>query len=427
MSIHDRELDELEAAGVIAPETAQNIRTYYRSKRNAAPNRLFSVFAILGALLMALGIILILAHNWDDFPKTVRTALAFAPILIGQALCTFALLRRNDSVAWRESSSVFLAISIGAAISLVAQIYNIPGNFTGFVFTWSALALPLVYLMRSSATSLLYIAGITAYASNAGYGYPSFLPYWYLLLLAAVIPYYRLLVKYRFDSNFTSFHHWFLCASALIALGAFARRYEEYHFVSYINLFAIFYLIGNFPVFQQKRLFANAWLLLGSLGTVCVLMPLTFAWFWEDLRRKNLEKDILSSPEFICALLLGIAALALLIKHRRGKPVSGITPVEPVFVLFAITFFLGYRLPEAVVIINLMVFAIGLLTIRRGAQQDHLGILNYGLLIIAVLVACRFFDTDLSFVIRGLLFIGVGAGFIAANSKLLKKRREHEK
>ena len=33
---------------------------------------------------------------------------------------------------------------------------------------------------------------------------------------------------------------------------------------------------------------------------------------------------------------------------------------------------------------------------------------NYGLIIITALVICRFFDTDLSFVLRGLLFISVG-------------------
>ena len=76
--------------------------------------------------------------------------------------------------------------------------------------------------------------------------------------------------------------------------------------------------------------------------------------------------------------------------------------------------------------INLLVFALGILTILKGANQNHLGILNYGLLIITALVVCRFFDTNISFVIRGLLFVGVGVGFFMTNYWMLKKRRAHE-
>jgi hypothetical protein len=66
------------------------------------------------------------------------------------------------------------------------------------------------------------------------------------------------------------------------------------------------------------------------------------------------------------------------------------------------------------------------LTILDGAKKDHLGVLNYGLLIIMVLAVCRFFDTDLSFIIRGLLFVSVGIGFFATNYWMLKKRKANE-
>jgi hypothetical protein len=78
------------------------------------------------------------------------------------------------------------------------------------------------------------------------------------------------------------------------------------------------------------------------------------------------------------------------------------------------------------VLMNLLVLAAAIFTMQRGNALHHLGILNYGLLIIAALVVCRFFDTDISFVIRGLLFVGVGAGFFFANSQFIKKRKQHE-
>tara|TARA_R110000744_G_scaffold171848_1_gene290353 strand:- start:391 stop:684 length:294 start_codon:yes stop_codon:yes gene_type:complete len=73
--------------------------------------------------------------------------------------------------------------------------------------------------------------------------------------------------------------------------------------------------------------------------------------------------------------------------------------------------------------VNLMVLALGITTIKIGADKFHFGILNYGLIIITALVVCRFFDTNMSFVIRGLLFVFVGLGFFLTNYIMLKKQK----
>jgi hypothetical protein len=76
--------------------------------------------------------------------------------------------------------------------------------------------------------------------------------------------------------------------------------------------------------------------------------------------------------------------------------------------------------------INLILLTIGIITIKEGTTKDHLGILNFGLLIITILVICRFFDTDISFVTRGILFILVGFGFFATNYYMIKRRKSNE-
>jgi hypothetical protein len=40
------------------------------------------------------------------------------------------------------------------------------------------------------------------------------------------------------------------------------------------------------------------------------------------------------------------------------------------------------------------------------------------------LVVCKFFDEDLSFITRGILFISVGIGFFVANYLVIKKRKK---
>ncbi len=423
MSIQ-RDLSELLNAGVISPETADEIRDYYRNKGGEFSSRLFIVFGILGAILVGLGIILIIAHNWDELSRSVKTGFAFMPLLVGQGLCGFTLLRQRESVAWRESTSVFLFFAVGASISLISQIYNIPGDISSFVLTWMLLCLPLVYIMPSSVVSLFYLVGITYYACETGYwSYPRSESYWYWGLLLLILPHYYLLYRNRPASNFMIFHHWLVPLSVLIVLGTVAHGKGELMFIAYFSLFGLFYLLGNTSFFDGQHTRNNGYKILGSLGTIILLLVVSFDWFWQDLRAdENLWNGVLMAPEFWVSLLLSLLGGGLLFLQQKGKSLQTIKPISVVFLLFILIFLLGLVSSFAVGLINLVVLAIGVLTIREGAQRDHLGILNYGLLIITALILCRFFDGDLSFVIRGLLFVLVGAGFFATNYWMLKKR-----
>ena len=126
------------------------------------------------------------------------------------------------------------------------------------------------------------------------------------------------------------------------------------------------------------------------------------------------------------SVIISLLGLVLLYFQAKNKPSKDLEPISFVFILFIITFILGQYSSVSVVFINFFVFAIGLVTIFKGARMDHLGVLNYGLLIIMALVVCRFFDNDLSFVIRGILFVAAGIGFFATNYWMLKKRKANE-
>jgi len=98
-----KDIPELVKAGVISAETADKIRAFYQEKEGQSNHRLFIVFGILGAILVGLGMVLIIAHNWDELSRMTKTGLAFLPLLLGQGLCGYALLSKQESVAWRES------------------------------------------------------------------------------------------------------------------------------------------------------------------------------------------------------------------------------------------------------------------------------------------------------------------------------------
>ncbi len=422
-----RDLKELVGAGVISNEVATNIEDYYQHARKPSASRMMMVFGILGAILVGLGIILIIAHNWDEFSKATKTFFAFLPLITGQSICFYALYKRPESGVLRESGSAFLFFAIGASIALVSQIYNIPGNFSDFLKRWMLLCIPLVYLMRSSVACLLYLTGITYYASGVGYwDHPRMEPYRYWILLLLILPWYYHLYKTKRESNFFKVHNWLIPLSVIITFGTIANRHEELMYLAYICLFGLFYIIGNSPAFKNFKLRENGFLFFGSLGTTIMLLMLTFDSPWSHIRAETYTfPEVVASPEFISIVILTLAALVVLFRNYRTTGLTAMNPFEFVFLLFIIIFLLGLRSPVAVVLVNLMVLALGIFLIRKGAILDHLGVLNYGLLIIAILVTCRFFDSDLNFIIRGILFLIVGTGFFVSNLLMLKKRKEN--
>ncbi|TKG95072.1 DUF2157 domain-containing protein [Puteibacter caeruleilacunae] len=420
-----KELTTLVDDNVISQETAERIQEYYNSKKQSSTNRIYTIFALLGALLVGLGIILIIAHNWDHLTKNIKTVIAFLPLILAQALCLFTLIRKNDNSVWRESTAVLLVFAIGACISLISQIYNIPGNLSSFLFTWALLVLPIIYLMRSSVTSLLYHIGIVAYAGSTCYwGTPNQEDYYYWLLLAGALPYYGMLLKNKPQSNFTSFHNWIIPLSVITSLGTVVISHDSVIYIAYFSLFAVLLVIGNLNIFEQLKPINNSYRILGSLGTVILLLPLSFEWYWKELQREVFSaSQFFTSPEFIVAILLTVIAGIYTIKQIQNKKIQ---PHQFVFALFILTYILGMYSYASIVIINLIVFGLGLMIVWEGAKQNHLGILNYGMLILIALVACRFFDTSISFIIRGALFMIVGIGFFSANIWILKKRRNNE-
>ena len=157
-----------------------------------------------------------------------------------------------------------------------------------------------------------------------------------------------------------------------------------------------------------------------------ILLTLSFRWFWREISEFSYYyENYFTTPEFFSALIFTLAAVTLFV-YRHKKGFHNFNPAISIFILFIFIFILGKQFPTtSVVLINFLILFNGIFTIWQGSKLNHLGILNYGLLTITALIICRFFDSNMSFVIRGLLFVIVGAGFFIANYLMIKKRRQN--
>ncbi|HEX5170264.1 MAG TPA: DUF2157 domain-containing protein [Cyclobacteriaceae bacterium] len=416
-----KDLSELVTNNVITEQVAHEIKVYFDNKQQPSSNRLLIVFSILGALLTGMGIFLIIAHNWDDLTKFTKIILALLPLFIGQLACGYSIFWQKDTAWMREAAATFLFFGIAASISIVSQVYNINGSLSGFLLTWSILSFPIIYIMRSSMVSLLFICSVTWYACETSYfHYNGPAAWWYWPLIFSAIPYYYGLSKT--ENNFFHFHTWFISVSLAICLGTVAENNEDLMFIAYFGLLSGFVSLGQLDPYKSQKLIANAFLVVGSLGIIATLLSLSFKWFWKELEYEDLN-DTLSSSDFIVALILTLVATYLLYRCTLNRPWSEVNLKSFAFIIFIALFVMGFNFPIASqVLTNVVIFIFAVFTIISGARQDRLAILNYGLLILTALVICRFLDTNMTFILRGLLFIGVGTGFFAANYYMIKKR-----
>ncbi|MBQ9430161.1 MAG: DUF2157 domain-containing protein [Kiritimatiellae bacterium] len=108
------------------------------------------------ALLIGLGIIALFAANWNEFNRPMRAAIALAPLTLCGIAALVAAFRQNRSTAFWEPLGILWFITTIAAFALVAQTYQISHDLPAFIFGCALLTLPVVYLTRSVTVLALW-------------------------------------------------------------------------------------------------------------------------------------------------------------------------------------------------------------------------------------------------------------------------------
>jgi uncharacterized membrane protein len=429
------ELPSLVADGLLTAESADAIDRHYQVAGERTPNFGFIILAAIGSALVGAGIILLIAHNWDDLSRTIRCVIAFLPLLCALVLAGFVLLRRNESAAWREGVAIFDVAAVATAISLVSQTLQIQGNFADFLRVWLLLSIPIVYLFRTNFGALAYIIGCAVWALNESawiFNRSGETFFWFLLVL--IIPFYALVIR-RHPAGWA-----FRALSvALVAAGAIGLglTIEMTHTglgaVGFAGFFASVYIFGIIRQADAGQSL-NTLSLLGGLGIAGTAVVLSFEALWHlgapaTWSALSFEQGI----GLVIILFFPAAAMALAAWGALRRPVSfSLTAACLPIVAIVARLIAGMASDKrdvdnphafsAAVLFNVYALILGIEFLVRGIRARSIGRANFGLLVIAALAFARFFDSDLSFAARGVGFIAVGAGFLIANVIFFRKR-----
>lgn len=385
------ELAAWQRQGLLTPEQAKAILSSYPVAPEAVLTRRFygkliPLFAILGSVLVGVGVIVFFASNWQEIPRYGKLALIFVVMAItygsGYTLSSESRFPRVGGAL------TFLgALFFGAAIFLVAQVYHMKINDPNLLLWWFLGVLPLAYLSGSTATfTLSLVVGLFALGFRTGVwldGVDGTAPLFFALYLVLGL----------------------LCASLAEIKGRFesTRRYRlPLAFVGLLLTAGTLYLLTfKFPYEMDRRDWEIPWefLLVFNLAVGASLASALASIL--VARRQKLAPTL---PYLAAALvfLLGASYMVVFLPFDS---------VAPYAVAFNLIFFAG--------IVGLIVL---------GYVDRSPWLINMGLVFFTLDVVTRYFDfgfrlldRSLFFILGGLLLLGGGFALEQVRRRMLQR------
>lgn len=417
--LHEQ-LSEWEQQALITPANSARLRELYPASPGASDRSLAHVLlGCFGALLVAAGVILILAHNWEELTRPARGLIALGCLACGQLAVVWTWWRKRKSAAWREGSATLLAMGLPACIALIGQTYHLPGDLESFLLVWALLILPLPYLLRSGSAFLLLQVVLTTWVVYAGPSAQTLLIY--AGALAASLPYLWLLAGDRQGLLL----RWTVALAFCVTLGfAVPAGFQGSWILTYGFFFSLLLLLSPVATPWGHGWRRYPFAVVGDLGLFVLITLLTWPSFWPG------GSTPLSLPfregywDFGVILGLAVASVALLITRPAKDILVSVRGGASWVVLAAFMLASGRDYPwAAMILMNLLVLVLAAAHMWQGYRQMRLSLFNFGFLQVSILLLIRFFDSDLGILPRGGTFIVLGIAFLLINSVLSRQFR----
>jgi uncharacterized membrane protein len=442
-------------AGYVSAENSARILQDAQAQAKQGWFRLPTVLAALGGVLVFVGIISLVASQWNEISRLARVLMLLAVMGSAFAAAHYARLKQAEGLG---SAFAFLGVLIfGANLMLIAQIYNLPPNPPGGALLWALAATLTAYLWPSQLCAMLGFVMAAVWS-------------WFAMS-SANTPGWGILVPFFGAKNF----HWefLLLWGALAALSVSRDWSKALHIagltlawwvgLTTITLFdeegmrfggiiAGLLLLALYGAGQQLKLAAPGTGIVSRYvmaGFVLWLLVVTMPWAFRELivhRSYALASEQAMHLAGYVTLLLVMLAGGLWSVLTKRLPAIG-----AVFVLGAAVpllaqwpgFFLsdlsrydaGYSGTQAgaigfvgTIVLSALVLATGIAAIVHGYKNNDRFVLNTGFTLFAIKLIMLYFDTFWSlsgragfFIIGGVLVIAMAIGFEKQRRKLLAK------
>lgn len=370
-------LNRWRTAGVVDEETVRRIRLWEQEQKRPTGLRWQGVVAlILGALLLAAGVVLFVSAHWDEMGPAARLGIVFGMVAV------FHIGGGIARTSYRGLSTALHAVgtaATGAAIALVGQIFNIEDHWPAAILLWALAALAGWALLQDEAQETLALLLVPAW-------------------LFSEIAFY------------TERH---------IGQDVYLGRFLFVWAILYLTLF-----LGSKRRAVQGILFAAA-AIAAVVGTTLMLeswrswanlsfVPLhTRVWTWSAIAVLPLLFALFRFGKSVTPVAAAIVyGIALPWCYRVWTDVEGIGQYRR-----------PYTQSEPTVLAHALVAAFALFVMFWGVRQASRALVNLGIVGFAIVVVWFYFSDIFDKVGRSLGLIGMGVLFLAGGWALERMRR----
>jgi uncharacterized membrane protein len=318
-----------------------------------------SVVSIIGALVLAGGIVLLFASNWEDLPDWFRVAALIVGVAASYGGGYYLIY---EAGLQRVGSALLLlgALIYQAGLFLLAQIYGMPVE-SPILFLLGAIgAFPLAYLFGSRIVLLLALVALVAW----------------LMMTSAT--------RYEDAEGWVTPIVLVLAGSALYAAGRLHMLRKS------LEPFGDVYSLG------------------GALLSLSVIYFAMFGAFWDAVLESDVEAY--AAPALIYVLIAGVLALvvAQVVLRRPNAESAWDLAFQLLVVALAAVVATWPNWTGYAFICNVVFFAVAVGLVARGYTRGDERYVNAGLAVIGIGLVTRYIDTFWSQLAGSLFFMAGG-------------------
>lgn len=154
----DSKLGDWQKAGLIDSTQVEKIRTYEASLPESS--WILSSLLILGTLIVGIGVISLVASNWDQIPNFVKLCVNF--IVLGIVGYRIYVADQQRKPILYDSLIFGLMILVLASIGLISQIYHTGGKLYQAILLWSVALAPITFMSLRPVIAKIWLGGFLA-------------------------------------------------------------------------------------------------------------------------------------------------------------------------------------------------------------------------------------------------------------------------
>lgn len=411
-----KDLDASAGAGIITPEQAAAVYERVYANRTFAAFKAAHWIGAAAGLFVALGIILIVASNWDKIDAATKM-FAFLLLFAGVGEAAVRLDDKQAAAVPLEMVWFFMPI-IG--IGLYAQIFNLSGDPVKPYLVWAALATPAALLSRRPFGAYLcaILLFFTLYSgtfardsimslasSRAADAQP--LWHWALALgvLAGGVAVYP---GKKLSLPLGASVVWLFVM--MLADTAIKVRSSALILLSGMSLAVLWLTYGSEPEDDRAGLAMKTW-----LGAVYAM---TFFWHYKGDQYVNRSGADTAAGGAVAWVLFAGALLSVVFRRQRLFPDDAKDGLiaKALLAVSVLCAFLLFDTTESsaqllAIIANLLLAAFGIVSIMSGARDSSEKQINLGVAVLTLTAVTRFIDIFGTMLKSGLAFIVTGLAF----------------